>query len=706
MVKRLLVLWLFATGLAFGQYTQTPNVGLEIPANGSNNWNVPLNYNFNLIDALLGGTQQNPGVGLSLKPLFGTGAPAVACTTANQGQQYFDTSVTPFNAYICNSGVWNLQGGTGGGLFPSNALVYGLTSTTARAATPADIATLLSTLTGCGTSNQPYSPANGACIPIGGASFPGTGIANSTGTGWGTSYSTTGTGTVVALANGPTFIAPVLGAAQATTINGLPLLEASGNVFVGDGITYTPGTTSDTAVGSGALANDTSGGGSNTAFGATSLHFNTTGTYNAAFGLEALENNTTGYNNAAFGPFALVSSITSVDNAAFGNSTLGSLTSGQLNSAFGVQALGGITTQGGNVGIGYEAGYNVGALTNTSSSVYIGAYSGSSANGVTNQVVIGYNAQGTASNQTTIGSSVIGNAVIWGLPQFPSLVSGSVQCAQLTTTGQLQGTGSACGSGGGGSGNTTSTSLTTTFIPVANGANSLINSLLSDSGTNLNYGGGSFSLTSSLPGLFSVGAGTGSLTLPANSASIMAPVTGGTPWALQFPANVTAAGIAHIATPATVNGVRAAQLTNSLIAIADLAATGTPGATTYLRGDNTWNIPQSQGTISSGWVSVGTTGANVVLGGTTPNQAGHFTNLQIISGGGSCTTPPFFNVFDGTSGLGTPKQGIATYQSPGNASNQTQNLTFASGDNIGIFISTQGVTCTNFFSINAQYSTP
>jgi hypothetical protein len=41
-------------------------------------------------------------------------------------------------------------------------------------------------------------------------------------------------------------------------------------------------------------------------------------------------------------------------------------------------------------------------------------------------------------------------------------------------------------------GNTTSTSLTTNTIPVANGANSIVNSLLTDNGTTLTYGGSGF----------------------------------------------------------------------------------------------------------------------------------------------------------------------------------------------------------------------
>ena len=56
--------------------------------------------------------------------------------------------------------------------------------------------------------------------------YPGAGIANSTGSAWGTSYSTTGSGTVVALATSPTFVTPVLGTPTSVTLTnatGLPL---------------------------------------------------------------------------------------------------------------------------------------------------------------------------------------------------------------------------------------------------------------------------------------------------------------------------------------------------------------------------------------------------------------------------------------------------------------------------------------------------
>lgn len=69
------------------------------------------------------------------------------------------------------------------------------------------------------------------------AGFPGAGIANSTGSAWGTSYSVTGTGTVVALATSPVLVTPTLGVATATSINGLTLTSSTGVVTITNGKT-------------------------------------------------------------------------------------------------------------------------------------------------------------------------------------------------------------------------------------------------------------------------------------------------------------------------------------------------------------------------------------------------------------------------------------------------------------------------------------
>lgn len=50
-------------------------------------------------------------------------------------------------------------------------------------------------------------------------SYPGSGIPNSTGSAWGTSYTTTGSGTVVALATSPSFTTPVLGTPTSGTLS-------------------------------------------------------------------------------------------------------------------------------------------------------------------------------------------------------------------------------------------------------------------------------------------------------------------------------------------------------------------------------------------------------------------------------------------------------------------------------------------------------
>lgn len=69
-------------------------------------------------------------------------------------------------------------------------------------------------VTGTPTNGQALIWNGTAWVPGESATYPAAGIANSTGTAWGTSYSTSGTGTVVALATSPTLVTPVLGTPQ------------------------------------------------------------------------------------------------------------------------------------------------------------------------------------------------------------------------------------------------------------------------------------------------------------------------------------------------------------------------------------------------------------------------------------------------------------------------------------------------------------
>jgi hypothetical protein len=45
-----------------GAPTVTPNIGLQIPAFGQANWQVPTNYNWNLLDKICGGAVQIPAL--------------------------------------------------------------------------------------------------------------------------------------------------------------------------------------------------------------------------------------------------------------------------------------------------------------------------------------------------------------------------------------------------------------------------------------------------------------------------------------------------------------------------------------------------------------------------------------------------------------------------------------------------------------------
>jgi trimeric autotransporter adhesin len=169
--------------------------------------------------------------------------------------------------------------------------------------------------------------------------------------------------------------------------------------------------TQNTAVAVGTLEENTTGG-FNCAYGTSALRFNTTGTDNTACGVSALGNNTTGSNNTCYGRSAgenlttgssntaignnaLVANTTGVNHAATGKEALYSNTTGSNNTANGRSSLYSNTTGSENTAIGVEAGYGDGTTANTTG---------------TNNTFLGYDAMGNnaaASNVITLGNGSI-----------------------------------------------------------------------------------------------------------------------------------------------------------------------------------------------------------------------------------------------------------------------------------------------------------
>ena len=249
------------------------------------------------------------------------------------------------------------------------------------------------------------------------------------------------------------------------------------NTFVGQnaGNFTTTGGGNNTAVGASALAANTNGN-LNTATGYQALFSNTAGFENSASGVQALYANAGGSNNTATGYQALFTNnggtgaifyndtgskdiytnTTGNDNVATGNSALYYNTVGGGNVASGTAALGSNTSGCNNTAIGYEAlfsntgtansacatgnlntglGYLAGSNTqsqNGSNNTFIGANSELGNLNLTNATAIGANAVVSASN-----AMVLGNGVKVGIGTATPGYTLDVQGGQINVSGGL-----------------------------------------------------------------------------------------------------------------------------------------------------------------------------------------------------------------------------------------------------------------------------
>ena len=259
----------------------------------------------------------------------------------------------------------------------------------------------------------------------------------------GAAQTTLGLGTT----DSPEFVAVTLSAASEQVIGVLDNNDTDYNIFLGTDVFDNDSGQYNTGMGYQAgYKNDTTGAGTEGDMnvyigyraGGETVGVTNKGYWNVGIGYRALRRNQTGYNNVALGTDSLsklisgtgnfglgkdaMSNLTEgTENVSIGNSTLGSLSKGnrhvavgagimtQMSTAdactgIGTNALQSVTALG-NTGIGYYAGYGIGAGTyNTAVGEQALRYcSGSSNTGIGVTSGRGTNGQSSFSNTVTIG---------------------------------------------------------------------------------------------------------------------------------------------------------------------------------------------------------------------------------------------------------------------------------------------------------------
>jgi hypothetical protein len=218
---------------AITSYAQvTPNIGLRVPNFNAQNWNVPLNYNFTLLDEIISGSYKSANIGLQYRPIFASSAPRNSiCLASNNGQEYFYTNGFGVIGYTCNAAAskWVVFGFQNP-MTTVGDIIYATDNNGDAVRLPVGSNGQVLTV----VSGVPTWQTSGASFP-----YPGAGIPYSTGSAWSGSYSTVGGGLYVPLV-------PALGSTgQFLSINSSGALVWAGSggvVYPSAGIVTSTGT--------------------------------------------------------------------------------------------------------------------------------------------------------------------------------------------------------------------------------------------------------------------------------------------------------------------------------------------------------------------------------------------------------------------------------------------------------------------------------
>jgi hypothetical protein len=253
------------------------------------------------------------------------------------------------------------------------------------------------------TDGKLFYEDNLGAVQVIAAKLPTAGLAYSSGSAW-SPYSTSGTGTTVALTTSPAFTTPSLGVATATSINNVsinPVVTAA-TLSIANNKVFTVNRTL-TLTGTDLTTMTFPSTDATIARTDDVQTFTNTQTFNSDLVVRSLtvgRGNGTGTNCSAFGINALAAN-TGQNNTAIGSSTLTSNVSGTQNTAVGVLALN-ATTGDDNVAVGVSAGV---AITSGARNVIVGNVCDASAATGDDQVVIGYSLVGKGNDTAYIGGT-------------------------------------------------------------------------------------------------------------------------------------------------------------------------------------------------------------------------------------------------------------------------------------------------------------